>query len=49
MVKADDEVAVYNRALTQEEIQQDMSGDISPAAISPSGKLVTRWAEIKGE
>jgi len=41
-----DEVAVYNRALTQYEIKEDMGG-IKMAIASPSEKLATRWAEIK--
>jgi hypothetical protein len=41
-----DEVAVYNKALTQLEIKDDMGG-IKQAVASASGKLATRWAEIK--
>lgn len=42
-----DEVTVYNRALTQKEIQEDMNGVL--LAVSPSGKLTTTWAAVKGE
>ncbi len=42
-----DEVAIYNRALTQKEIQEDMNGVL--LAVSPSGKLTTTWAAVKGE
>ena len=40
-----DEVAVYRRALTEDEIKQDMKG--IKTAVSPSGKLATTWASIK--
>jgi len=40
-----DEVAVYNRALTVEEIKQDMGG--IKAVVSLSGKLANTWAKIK--
>ena len=40
-----DEVAVFNRVLTQAEIQQAMKGDI--LAIDTSGKLSTTWALLK--
>jgi len=40
-----DEVVIYNRALTEDEIKDDMSG-IS-AAVSYSGKLATTWGIIK--
>ena len=39
-----DEVAVYHRALSQEEIQTNMQG---VTAVKPSGKLTTMWASIK--
>ncbi|MBM3237270.1 LamG domain-containing protein [Candidatus Poribacteria bacterium] len=42
-----DEVTIYNRALTQKEIQEDMNGVL--LAVSPSGKLTTTWAAVKGE
>lgn len=43
-----DEVAMYNRVLTQEEIQQSMEG-ISKilTAVEPYGKLTTTWGDIK--
>ena len=40
-----DEVAIYNRALTEREIKQDMKGVI--AAVDKSGKLTTTWARLK--
>jgi hypothetical protein len=42
-----DELALYNRALTEKEVQQDMEGQVLPAAVSPSGKLATRWGALK--
>ena len=39
-----DELAIYDRALSQEEIQKDMR---SVLAVSPSGKLPTAWGSIK--
>jgi len=41
-----DDVRVYNRALTEDEIAQVMERE-DGAAVSPSGKLATTWAEIK--
>ena len=38
-----DEVAIYNVALSQDDIQRLMQ----PAAVSSTGKLATTWAEIK--
>ena len=40
-----DEVAVWDRALTEDEIEQSM-GDLA-AAVDPSGKLATTWARVK--
>ena len=42
-----DEVAVYNRALSQEEIGRDMEGIAT--AVGPVGRLATTWARIKKE
>ena len=43
-----DEVAIYKRALTADEVKQDMSkGIIAP--VSPAGRLVATWGIIKGE
>jgi len=43
-----DEVAVYNRALTEDEIMEDMQqGVISP--VSPQGSLATTWAAIRSK
>jgi hypothetical protein len=40
-----DEVAIYSRVLTEEEIKKDMKGNI--ADVQPSGKLSATWAIIK--
>lgn len=42
-----DELAVYNRALTEKEVLQDMEKQVLPVAVSPRGKLATNWAFIK--
>ncbi|MBD3184980.1 hypothetical protein GF312_22040 [Candidatus Poribacteria bacterium] len=42
-----DEVALYNRILTQDEIMRDMEA-VGGAAVSASGKLASSWGEIKG-
>ena len=42
-----DEVALYNRILTQDEIERDMEAVGGGTAVSPSGKLATTWASIK--
>ena len=41
-----DEVAIYNRALSEDEIKQDMSKGVI-SSVSPVGNLVTIWGEIK--
>lgn len=41
-----DELAIYNRALTTEEIQADMNSGIS-LAVESGGKLATTWASVK--
>jgi hypothetical protein len=41
-----DEVGIFNVTLTEEEIQDLMSGGIV-LAVSPAGRLVSTWAEIK--
>jgi hypothetical protein len=41
-----DDIAIYRRALTEEEIQQDM-GSISPASVESADKLTSTWATIK--
>ena len=40
-----DEVAVFNKALSQAEIQTAMKGDI--LAVNASGKLFTTWGRLK--
>jgi hypothetical protein len=41
-----DELAIYNRALTEEEIRADMNDGIS-AAVEAGGKLAVTWAGVK--
>lgn len=43
-----DDVAIYSRALTQEEIQRDM-GSIEPASVESTGKITSTWATIKAQ
>ena len=40
-----DEVAIYNRALSADEIKELMSAP--PAAVRAAGKLATTWGGIK--
>jgi len=42
-----DEAAVYNRALTETEINQDKDNGVMPTAVSLLDKLTTTWAKIK--
>ena len=42
-----DEVAVFNRALSQAEVQIAMQGDI--LAVNASGKLSTTWGRLKND
>lgn len=44
-----DEAALYNRVLTEEEINQDMNKGVIAAAVSPAGSLATTWAKIKND
>ena len=46
MVGLVDEVAIYNRALTIEEINQDMENGVF-FAVSPGDKLATTWGKLK--
>ena len=41
-----DEVRIYNRALTQKEIQKDME-TFDGSSVSPSGKLAVCWGKLK--
>lgn len=41
-----DEVAVYNRALSADEIKQDMNDGVL-FDVTPNGKLATTWANLK--
>jgi len=42
-----DDVAIYNRALTEKEIKADMEQGVLPAAVQLAGKLTTTWSYIK--
>lgn len=42
-----DEVAIYRKALTEDELKKDMSQGIPVIAVMPSEKLATTWAEVK--
>ena len=42
-----DEVQVWNRALTESEIQQSMGDFIAGIAVDASGKLTTTWGSLK--
>jgi hypothetical protein len=44
-----DEVAIYQKALDEAEIKQDMNSEFIKAAVYPSGKLATAWGDIKIE
>lgn len=41
------EVAIFNKALTQDEIKDIMEKGLKPTAVSPSGKLAATWGRIK--
>ena len=50
MTGAIDEVAVYNRALSQEEISELIADGLASATpVEPASKLVTTWSRIKTE
>jgi len=48
-----DDVLIYNRVLTENEIQQlatsGLSAAVDPAAVDPAAKLTTTWANIKNK
>ena len=46
MVGLVDEVAIYNRALSVDEINQDMENGVF-FAVSPNDKLATTWGKLK--
>ena len=46
MIGLVDEVAIYNRALTVDEINQDMENGVF-FAVSPGGKLAITWGQLK--
>jgi hypothetical protein len=42
-----DEVALFNHALTQEEIQAFVAGGLAVLAVEPGGKLSSTWGHLK--
>ncbi len=42
-----DDLGVYNRALTEKEVNEDMEKGVLPQAVRIEGKLTTTWASIK--
>lgn len=45
-----DEVVIYDRGLTQNEIKELMGADLSTiTAVDPAGKIASVWGKIKGE
>ena len=49
MIGLIDEVAIFNRALTVEEIGLVMTGLAAMLAVEPSGKLTATWGYIKDD
>ena len=44
-----DEIKMYNRVLTQDEIIADMEDSMHNLAVSPKDKVSTTWASLKKE
>jgi len=42
-----DEVRVYNRVLTEDEVKQNFAVTANNLAVEPSDKLATSWGKIK--
>ena len=42
-----DEVAIYDRALTPDEIVQNQNASLGITSVDPAGKLSSTWGEIK--
>jgi len=42
-----DDLGVYNRALTEKEVKQDMEKGVLPEAVDSEGKIATTWSSIK--
>jgi len=42
-----DDLAIYNRALTDKEVKADMEKGVLPQAVDAEGKLTTTWSSIK--
>ena len=42
-----DEVCIWNRALTPDEIQQSIDGTLISAAVTGKDKLAATWGQIK--
>lgn len=44
-----DEVAIYDRALSEDELRDLAGGLLSETAVAPAGKLIKTWADIKAD
>lgn len=44
-----DEVAIFNRALSDDDIDKAMAGKLISAAVNPTGKLAATWGSIKND
>ena len=44
-----DDIAIYNRALTEKEIRTDMGGGVLPLAVQSTEKLASTWGSIKAD
>ena len=44
-----DEVVIYDRAISHDELNELMDFDWPTVAVEPKDKLAVRWAEIKNE
>ena len=42
-----DDLGIYNRALTEKEVNEDMEKGVLPQAVRIEDKLTTTWASIK--
>ena len=42
-----DEVCIWNKALSPDEIKLAMEGSLADAAVSREGKLSTTWGQVK--
>lgn len=44
-----DELAVFNRGLTADEIKEAMKGSVNILSVEPAGKLTTTWGNVKAQ